>query len=139
MTVHLIKLSAGCEAVEQLESWQAARRRAHGRVFHATRMRPRREAELLDGGSIYWVIKGEIRVRQALLGIERKTGEDGISRALLRLEPGLIRTVPRAQRAFQGWRYLAAADAPPDLTAGGEDLGDMPLEMRAELRSLGLL
>ena len=139
MTVHLLKLSAGCQAVEELESWQAARLEAHGRLFHRTRMRPRREAELLDGGSIYWVIKGEVRVRQPVLAVESETGADGIQRTLLLLEPGLIRTAPQARRAFQGWRYLAAGDAPPDLVADCEDFAGMPPEMRAELRTLGLL
>ena len=139
MTVHLIKLSAGCQAVEQLEAWQAARRKAHGRLFHVTRMMPRRTGELLDGGSIYWVIKGEVRVRQPLLGIERVTGEDGVSRALLLLRPGLIRTRPQGRRAFQGWRYLEPGDAPADLAAGQEEFAGMPPEMRDELRHLGLL
>lgn len=139
MTVHLIKLSAGCVSVEQLEAWQSARSAAHGRLFHRTRMRPRRVEDILDGGSIYWVIKGEVRVRQPILGMESETGEDGVSRALLLLRPGLIRTMPQGRRAFQGWRYLEPGDAPSDLPAGAEDFAGMPPEMRAELRVLGLL
>jgi hypothetical protein len=139
MSVHLLKLSAGCESVEQLEGWQAARKRDFGRVFHRTRMMPRRAAELTAGGSIYWVIKGEIRARQRVLAVERETGRDGILRTLLILEPGLVRTVPRPQRAFQGWRYLEPRDAPADLDGGAGDLAEMPAEMLAELRSLGLL
>jgi hypothetical protein len=139
MSVHLLKLSAGCESVEQLEGWQAARKRDFGHVFHRTRMMPRRAAELTAGGSIYWVIKGEIRARQRVLAVERETGRDGILRTLLILEPGLVRTVPRPQRAFQGWRYLEPRDAPADLDGGAGDLAEMPAEMLAELRSLGLL
>ncbi len=139
MTLHLIKLSAGCQAVEQLEVWQRERLRAQGRLFHRTRMMPRRAEAVLDGGSIYWVIKGEVRARQAIVGIERETGEDGISRALLLLRQGLIRTLPQGRRAFQGWRYLEPGDAPADLAAGQEDFAGMPAEMRAELRQLGLL
>ena len=139
MTLHLIKLSAGCQALEQLESWQASRLEAHGRLFHRTRMRPRRGEEILDGGSIYWVIKGEVRARQPVLGIEPETGEDGIVRTLLLLRPGLVRTLPQARRAFQGWRYLEPGAAPPDLGAAAEDFAGMPPEMAAELRQLGLL
>jgi len=139
MSVHLLKLSAGCESLEQLAGWQDARRRDFGRLFHRTRMMPRRAGELTAGGSIYWVIRGEIRARQRVLEVERESGRDGILRTLLILEPGLVRTVPRPQRAFQGWRYLEPGAAPADLGAGAGDLAEMPAQMLAELRALGLL
>ncbi len=139
MTVHLIKLSVGTEDVEDLRRWQARRLKQTGRVFHKTRRMPRRRAELLDEGSIYWVIKGVIRARQRLIGLEAALDGEGRPCALLLLDPQLVRTGPRPHRAFQGWRYLAPEDAPPDLAEPPEGAEDMPAEMLAELQELGLL
>ena len=137
--LHLIKLSVGTEDLDDLAAWQARRRARSGRVFHRTRMAPRRREELLDGGSIYWVIKGYVRARQRLLDIEAAVDEQGRACNLLILDQELVRTVPRAHRPFQGWRYLAPEDAPPDLDSVADGLTDMPPEMAAELRELGLL
>lgn len=137
--LHLIKLSVGTEDVEGLRRWQARRRRLTGRVFHQTRMTPRRGAELLDGGSIYWVIRGVIQARQRLVGIEPIVDEEGRPSTILVLGRDLVRTVPVPHRPFQGWRYLRPEDAPPDLAEAAADSPEMPAEMVAELRSLGLL
>jgi hypothetical protein len=137
--VHLIKLSVGTGSVEDLRRWQARRLKLSGRVFHQTRMMPRRAGELVQGGSIYWVIKGLIQARQRLLAIEPQVDFEGRRSTLLVLEPGLVSTVPSPHRAFQGWRYLAREDAPPDLGEAAGDVQDMPPEMIAELRALGLL
>ena len=137
--LHLIKLSVGTEDVDDLAAWQARRLAQTGKVFHRTRMTPRRAAELLDGGSIYWVIKGYVLARQRLLAIEPTVDEQGKPCNLLILEPKLVRTAPRAHRPFQGWRYLAPEDAPADLDSLGGGAAAMPPEMAAELRELGLL
>lgn len=137
--LHLIKLSVGTEDIEDLERWQAGRLKRAGRVFHRTRMMPRRGEELLAGGSIYWIIKGKTCVRQRLIGLERDVDEEGRPYTLLLLDPWLVRTVPRAHRPFQGWRYLLPEDAPPDLRASGATDDEMPPEMLEELRSLGIL
>jgi hypothetical protein len=139
MTLHLIKLSVGTEDVDDLRRWQALRLKQLGRVFHRTRMMPRRRTELLEGGSIYWVIKGAIRARQRLTGIEAAVDEAGNPCTLLLLEPRLVRTLPRPHRAFQGWRYFAAEDAPSDLRDLPEGVENMPPELVAELHELGLL
>jgi len=140
MPLHLIKLSVGTEDVEDLRRWQARRRRETGRVWHRTRMMPRRRDEVLAGGSIYWVIRGLIQARQRLIGIEPVIDDNGRPDTLLVLDPELVRTVPRPHRAFQGWRYLAPEDAPADLAAGDEAAAaQMPAEMMAELHALGLL
>ncbi len=142
--LHLVKLSVGSESVESLQQWQAERvqeRAAMGRdarPMHVTRMRPKRAAELLDGGSIYWVIKRNIIARQRLVGLETVTGQDGIKRCAIILDPALIRVDPRPKRPFQGWRYLTAEDAPPDLDGEGEVLADMPGELREALASFGV-
>ncbi len=137
MSLHLIKLSVGTDSIADLGAWQAARRKAWGEVRHVTRMVPKRAGELLDGGSIYWVVKGEIQVRQRLVGIRPFTDDEGIKRCALVLDPDLVATecVPRGP--FQGWRYFPAKDAPPDLSAGGAQ--DLPPALRKELRALGLL
>ncbi|MEE8189858.1 MAG: DUF1489 domain-containing protein [Kiloniellales bacterium] len=139
MTQHLIKLSVGSESVETLARWQAERRKRLGRVFHMTRMMPRRRAELLAGGSIYWVIRGRVRARQRLIGIERGANEAGEPRTLLFLDRKLVRTLPWPHRPFQGWRYLLPEDAPPDLDDLPAGARDLPPDMAAELLELGLL
>jgi len=142
--LHLVKLSVGSESVEGLREWQLLRRaerEAAGegtRPRHVTRMTPKRSAELLQGGSIFWVIKRNIVARQKIVALEPVIGEDGISRCAIILDPTLVRTEPRPKRAFQGWRYLTSADAPPDLTDEGEVLANMPGEMREALASFGV-
>ena len=143
MTWHLIKLCVGCDSVEDLTGWiehrlkqarKAGRKPEHA---HITRMVPKRIADLLDGGSLYWVIKGTVQARQRLIDIRPFVDKDGIGRCRLVLEPKVVRTEWQPRRPFQGWRYLEAKDAPHDLTAGrGGD--DLPPALRAELAELGL-
>lgn len=144
MTVHLIKLSVGVEDVGHLVKLQKERLKQVGKrgkpraLWHFTRHMPKRVDELLDGGSIYWVIKGFVRARQRLIGFEPGTRPDGSPGVAILFEPKLVRTVPRSFRAFQGWRYFKAEDVPPDMLKGAES-ADLPAEMEAELRNLGLL
>ncbi len=143
MTLHLIKLCVGCESIEDLAQWQKRRLadlKKKGRkpeLIHLTRMTPRRSEELLDGGSLYWVIRGQIALRQRLLGLRAVTKE-GVPHCGLVYDPEHVYVVPRYCRPFQGWRYLAAKDAPPDARSirGGKHL---PARLRAELAALGLL
>lgn len=146
MTLHLVKLCVGAASIEDLADWQkgrlAALRKARGdaRLFHTTFQTPKRRQELLDGGSLYWVIKGLIQVRQRLVGLDQGAKEDGSPCCLLLLDPELVPVRPTPRRAFQGWRYLDAADAPADLAAGaGAGMADMPPAMRRELAVLGLI
>ncbi len=142
MTVHLVKLCVGVDRLEQLRDWQAMRsaaRRARGEranPWHITRMMPRRAQELLDGGSLYWVIKRMVQARQRILGLEEVVGEDGIRRCRLVLDEELIATQPQPRRPFQGWRYLDPKDAPPDLDVQGGG-AELPDELRAHLREIG--
>lgn len=143
MPLHLIKLCVGCDSVEDLSEWideQLARARAKGKPaeqHHITRMVPSRRTELLDGGSLYWVIRGGVQVRQRLTDIQPFTDKEGIGRCRLVLEPKLARTEWQPRRPFQGWRYLSSADAPRDL--GKRRADDLPPELRAELAALGLM
>lgn len=144
MALNLIKLCVGCESVEDLEDWIALKleekRRAGQPVehFHTTRMVPKRVEELLDGGSIYWIIKGGVQCRQRLVEVRPFTDAEGIGRCRLVLDPEVVRTEWQPRRPFQGWRYLSVADAPADLSGAGT-AEEMPLTLRKELAELGLL
>jgi hypothetical protein len=145
VTLHLIKLCVGVDSIEELADWQTARaaeRKKAGKTprnFHTTFQTPKREAELLDGGSIYWVIKGTVQVRQKLVGFEQGKKSDGRPACLIVLDAALVPVRPVPRRAFQGWRYLAADDAPADLGRGDNQLADLPPQMRRELAELGLI
>jgi hypothetical protein len=145
MALNLIKLCVGVETIQELEDWIARRLADKKRLgqpvehTHITRMAPKRVDELLSGGSLFWVIKGQISCRQKLLDIRVFTDGEGIGRCALVLEPILTRIRPRPMRPFQGWRYLAAKDTPEDLFGGDAAIEEMPEPMRRELVNLGLL
>ena len=145
MPLHLVKLCVGCESIAELEGWIAetsAERRRRKQVdeqIHTTRMMPKRVEDILDGGSLYWVIKGMISCRQTILDLRQITGSDGISRCAIVLEQKVVTVEPRAMRPFQGWRYLEEKSAPRDLRKVGKFSKDMPETMRRELAELGLL
>ncbi len=142
MTVHLIKLCVGANSIEDLADWVRSRTAAnlaagHGRVHdHVTRMFPRRTDEVLDGGSIYWVISGLVQVRQRIRALEPVTGVDGIERCAILIDPKLVPTEAQPRRPFQGWRYLRPEDAPADLMRGADGQSSA---LKAELAALGLL
>ena len=140
--LHIIKLCVGIRNIEHLCTVQAAKlaeaRHGEGRLWHRTRHGPRRKDELLASGSIYWVIGGIIKARQKLIGFDYYVDHDGIRQCLLLLDTVVVGTAAWPHRPFQGWRYLVASDAPPDL-AEGDESNDMPDEMAKELRELGLL
>ena len=145
MTVHLVKLCVGVETVQDLAAWQAERLRDLARagetpeLRHRTRQTPRRRDDLLAGGSLYWVIKGLVLVRQRLLDLAPATKDDGTPCCGIVLDAELVTTRPQPRRAFQGWRYLDAADVPADLRALESAKDDMPPGMREELRELRLI
>ncbi|MEZ5937474.1 MAG: DUF1489 domain-containing protein [Hyphomonadaceae bacterium] len=121
MPLHIIKLAVGAESVEDMQAWidrRVKERKAAGEravSWHETRMFPKRADEVLDGGSLYWVIKHFILVRQPILGLEEAVDSEGKPLCRIVLAPKLVRTEPRGKRPFQGWRYLTANDAPADL------------------------
>ncbi len=138
--IHLIKLSVGSENVETLTAWQEMRAQdwPDGHPRHITRMWPKREAELLDGGSIFWVIKGQILCRQTVVRLDEVTGSDGNRRCALVLAPELIRTEPAPRRAFQGWRYLSPDDAPADLSTNRAKEEALPAALAGALADIGV-
>ena len=145
MPLHLLKLCVGCDAIEDLDDWIAERlkaaRKAGKRPEHAhvTRMIPKRAEELVEGGSLYWVIRGNVQVRQRLLDIQSFRDKDGIQRCRLVLEPKTVPTEWQPRRAFQGWRYLKGEEAPRDLGDARAGLRQLPPELRRDLADLGLL
>jgi hypothetical protein len=145
MPLHLIKLCVGCDSVEDLQDWirqKLKERKARGEKperIHITRMVPKRAAEILGGGSLYWVIKGELMCRERILDIRPYVDKNGIGRCQIVMDGKLKLVVPRPWRAFQGWRYLPEADAPADLERAARGAGAMPEPLRRELRELGLL
>lgn len=142
MPLHMIKLCVGVETVDDLEQRIADRlrdARNEGRVpeqVHITRVMPKRVAEIVDGGSLFWVIKGHVQVRQPVVRFDAFTGEDGIERCRIVLRSDFLRTSWQPRRPFQGWRYLKPEDAPPD--AGAEE-HELPDALKRELVELGLL
>jgi hypothetical protein len=143
MALHLIKLAVGVDDPSQMKDLQAARRKQRRQSPNSphwvyTRNTPRRAGELLAGGSLYWVVRGVIRVRQMLVGFEEDyDDENGKKYCRIKVRRTLVPTAPRTCKAFQGWRYLETERAPPDLSSG--DSADMPPDMAAELKRLGLL
>ena len=148
MTVNLIKLCVGVSDVTQLIQEherlvrQALKRKTKKPVedHHWTRMRPKRDEEVLDGGSLFWVIRGTIRVRHRILRLDDVTDADGQAYCAIIYDPKVILVEPRPRRAFQGWRYLDPDEAPPDLahTSAGS-IVSMPPKLRKQLAELGLL
>jgi hypothetical protein len=143
MTLHLIKLCVGCDSVRDLEDWikqkQKGKRGGKREHIHRTRMVPKQAEELTDGGSLFWVIRGEIACRQRILDVRPFRDKDGVGRCALALEPKVVLVEPRPHRAFQGWRYLGVKDAPRDLSKAAPGAAAMPEKMRRELRELGLM
>ena len=147
MALHVLKLCVGATTIEDLADWQTSRlalQTAQGktpRVEHRTFQSPKRQADILDGGSLYWVIKGLIQVRQRIIGFDEGQKDDGTPCCLLLLDRALVPLRPSPRRPFQGWRYLSADDAPPDLgnAARAAALAAMTPKMRKDLADLGLL
>lgn len=139
-TVHMLKLSVGTDDIADLADWQNTRRAQtdDGLPRHVTRMWPKRGDEILNGGSIFWVIKGVILCRQPILRLDEYIGADGIRRCAIVCKPGLIRVEATPKRAFQGWRYLPASDAPRDLPDNRQDEEALPPELSKALAAIGV-
>ena len=139
--VNILKLSVGTENIDDLAAWQQTKRAqtTEGLPRHVTRMWPKREAELMNGGSIFWVIKGVIQCRQKIIRLDEQIGQDGIRRCAIVMDPTLIRVQSSLKRPFQGWRYLSPEDAPADLPKGRRDEEPLPVELNRALAEIGVL
>jgi hypothetical protein len=145
MPLNLIKLCVGADSVSDLEDWIKEKLKAKRKAgekpehIHRTRMVPKRADELTDGGSLYWVIRGEVMCRQRIRDVRPFRDKDGIGRCGIVLDPKVVLVTPQPYRAFQGWRYLPVADAPRDLDKVAKGAAAMPEKLRRELRELGLM
>jgi hypothetical protein len=142
MVLHIVKLAVGADSVADIAEWQKHQMREARRLKRrvepvcGTRMWPKRAEEVLHGGSLYWVVKGLILVRQRILAIEEVVDEHG-ARCGLYLDPGLTLTAPQPRRAFQGWRYLDPKDAPADAGNGAAIGSELPDDLKRRLVTLG--
>ncbi|HTZ35410.1 MAG TPA: DUF1489 domain-containing protein [Stellaceae bacterium] len=138
--LHLVKMAVGAADVDELRRVRAQRHVERGESWVYTRNRPRRAEAVLDGGSLYWVVKGQIRARHRIVGFRSERDANGRGYCLILTDPELVLTLPRPFRPFQGWRYMSAGDAPRDAPGGpGGEAGQLPERMLAELRELGLI
>jgi hypothetical protein len=139
-SVHLLKLCVGADSVEDLLEWHRTHPSPYptGERRHVTRMWPKREAEVVAGGSLYWVVKGVILCRQRIVRLDEITGADGIRRCGIVMDPEVIRTQAAPRRPFQGWRYLEVGDAPHDLPGGRASDTTLPEDMALALAEMGL-
>ena len=139
--IHMVKLSVGTESILELMRWQAMARAQgpDGAPRHVTRMWPKRKSALLNGGSIFWVIKGFIQCRQQIIRLDEVIGQDGIRRCAIVLDPELFHTTTAPKRPFQGWRYLKPDEAPIDLSPDRQDEDNLPVELASALADIGIL
>tara|TARA_Y100001968_G_scaffold309702_1_gene329795 strand:- start:223 stop:669 length:447 start_codon:yes stop_codon:yes gene_type:complete len=143
--VNLVKLCVGARTISDLAKWQEQKCKLEatdngtGKIAHVTRMRPKREKDLISGGSIYWVFKGFIMARQRILTLEEYSSKDGIKRCALILGDEIFKTEPKPKRAFQGWRYLSPSDAPKDIGKFNITEDQLPHNLQVELVKLGVL
>ena len=139
--IHLVKLSVGTESLEGLMKWQSMPRAQgpDGAPRHVTRMWPKQEEALLNGGCIYWVIKGFIQCRQSIVRLEEVIGQDGIRRCSIVLKPKLIRTATAPKQPFQGWRYLKPDEAPIDLSPERQNDDSLPSALAGALADIGVV
>jgi hypothetical protein len=132
----MIKLCVGCDTVEELLEWRRAEVAENERWIMRTRQTPKRAAELVDGGSLYRVYRGFVLSRQRILAVDT-VGEGIQASCEVTLDPNVVLTAPTPRRAFQGWRYLLAAEAPPDLGPANPSGESMPTGLARQLRELG--
>ena len=139
MALHLIKLCVGIDDLEQLAKRRAQRRKTEKRLFVHTRHMPKRGEAILDGGSLFWVIRSQIRARQRILGLSSEVDDEGKPHCLIELDWAVVPTEVVPRQPFQGWRYLEVKDAPPDRFFGLAEEDELPPAMARELRELGLI
>ncbi len=132
--LNMSKVAVGCASIDALKKRQQARR-SGDHVPIVTRFMPKRAEELI-GGSIYWIIKHRLSVRQTILGFAERE-ED--RRTVIRLCPELVQVKAQPKRAHQGWRYLAAEDAPGDFDGSDDELAVLPPELLTKLSALALI
>lgn len=133
MTLHLSKVAVGCPDIETLARFQQAR--WGDAPCSLTRFMPKRAEELI-GGSLFWIIAHRLVARQPIVSLEMVTTEWG-TKCRIGLAGAPVPVVALPKRAHQGWRYLEAADAPPDFAAGDGDA--LPIGLVRDLQAMWLI
>ena len=134
MTVHLKKLAVGISSIENLKDRQSFIFDTYGEIINFTRNKPKRVDELIEGGSLYWIINRKVFVRQKILEIKSFVLEDGKKSAGIVLQNKLIRVRPVSMKPFQGWRYYQKSDVPTDI-----DDDNFSDENNVELSKMGFI
>ena len=138
MTYHLKKIAVGIETIERLRIRQEMLFNAYGKILHTTRNMPKQKEQLIKTGSIFWIIKRNVLVRQKILDIISVIRDDGSKGCEIELDKDLVRVIPTPMKPFQGWRYYMVDDTPPDLNLGNLENEDLPENINSELIKLGL-
>ena len=138
MTYHLKKIAVGIETIERLRIRQEMLFSAYGKIIHTTRNMPKQKDQLIKTGSIFWIIKRNVLVRQKILDIISVIRDDGSKGCEIELDKDLVRVIPTPMKPFQGWRYYMVDDTPPDLNLGNLENEDLPENINSELIKLGL-
>ena len=138
MTYHLKKIAVGIETIERLRIRQEMLFSAYGKIIHTTRNMPKQKEQLIKTGSIFWIIKRNVLVRQKILDIISVIRDDGSKGCEIELDKDLVRVIPTPMKPFQGWRYYMVDDTPPDLNLGNLENEDLPENINSELIKLGL-
>ncbi|MDC0456366.1 DUF1489 domain-containing protein [Alphaproteobacteria bacterium] len=138
MTYNLKKIAVGIETIERLRIRQEILFNAYGKIIHTTRNMPKQKEQLIKTGSIFWIIKRNVLVRQKILDIISVIRDDGSKGCEIELDKDLVRVIPTPMKPFQGWRYYMVDDTPPDLNLGNLENEDLPENINSELIKLGL-
>jgi hypothetical protein len=135
---HLKKIAVGIETVERLKIRQEMIFRTYGRLFHSTRNMPKKREELIQSGSMFWIIKRYVLVRQKIINIIPVVREDGSKGCEIELDKNLTKVIPTKMKPFQGWRYYLEEEIPQDLNVNCNEDDEVPEQIRSELIKLGL-
>ena len=138
MTYNLKKIAVGIETIERLRIRQEMLFNAYGKILHTTRNMPKQKEQLIKTGSIFWIIKRNVLVRQKILNIISVIRDDGSKGCEIELDKDLVRVIPTLMKPFQGWRYYMADDIPPDLNLSNFEDEELPEKINSELIKLGL-
>ena len=138
MSYLLKKIAVGIETVERLSIRQEMIKESYGTILHTTRNMPKKREDLIKTGSMFWIIKRNVLVRQKIIDIVSVIRSDGSKGCEIELDKNLIKVIPTPMKPFQGWRYYLEEDIPRDLNLNKETGEDLPDNINSELIKLGL-
>ena len=138
MSYHLKKIAVGIASIDRLKIRQRMIFETYGKIIHSTRNMPKQKADLIKTGSIFWIIKRYVLVRQKIVSIVPVIRDDGSKGCEIELDKNLIKVIPTKMKPFQGWRYYLENDIPKDLNLYDHEDEEIPEQIRLELIELGL-